>query len=849
MSAPGPHPARWREHLHWPHTPRGWAAVVVVLTAVILIGAILAARHFARTPQGVAMIQAQASGLSLGQVGRLQIEGLQGDPLADFTVRRLAIADDQGVWLEARGLHVRWSYGALLIRRLQIQSATVKELVVLRRPHLGPKGPPSGGLPLAIDIRSIQLRLKTLPAFSVRPGLYDVTGGLVLKRHGRGEAGSVQARSLLHPGDFLDARFDIGRRRPVRLDARAVEAMGGALAGALGLPADRPLQLRAHAAGTRKAGRLDAVLTSGAARPLFARGDWNEQGGLVSGRVSLTASSLTRPYAQALGPQVIFAVAERRARKGRPGATHGVAARLLSQGLVVLVQGPADPKTMTSTPGLVVAAVAPSLSRLTGQPGLGAARVQGLLSGRPSEWRLAGDASVQDLSVDGYRLARLAGPFSASMKGRQATLQLAVAGAGGQGDSLAAGLLGRAPKASVSLDRLADGRIVIRKADASGAGLRLAASGSRNLLGGLDLKGELDLTDLSLARQGAGGTMTARWAASQASGVSPWLLTLDGRGHGFHSGLFELDRLLGTEARVSAKGSIAKGAVQLTSLALEGSKASASAKGRIGPGGGLALTANWTAEGPFQVGPVVISGKTSGAGEVTGSLSAPRADLTADVAAIDIPRLPLTSAHLRLSFISANGGLEGAIAVAGSSPYGPARANSNFRLVKGGAALSGIDADAGGVKVAGELALRGGQPSTADLQPDNRSRDLADPRAGVRDSQDRRRRLSVGHHRPSGQGRGHPRRGPRHPQRQDLRPGSAGAPAIRDLGGRADRPGPRAPRRLGRVRTDGRRAHLPGQWQGTLPPDRLPDAGAHHGELVGQGPLHAHASSGRGRDL
>ena len=46
-----------------------------------------------------------------------------------------------------------------------------------------------------------------------------------------------------------------------------------------------------------------------------------------------------------------------------------------------------------------------------------------------------------------------------------------------------------------------------------------------------------------------------------------------------------------------------------------------------------------------------IAGKAKGSGAVTGTLGRPRADLLADVAEIDVPRLPLKDAHLTLSFL------------------------------------------------------------------------------------------------------------------------------------------------------------------------------------------------------
>jgi translocation and assembly module TamB len=96
-------------------------------------------------------------------------------------------------------------------------------------------------------------------------------------------------------------------------------------------------------------------------------------------------------------------------------------------------------------------------------------------------------------------------------------------------------------------------------------------------------------------------------------------------------------------------------------------------------------------------------------------VAAPRADLIADFATVEIPRLTLSGAHVVLSFLRGAGGTDGAVAITADSQYGAARARTDFRFAAGGLDLTGLDADAGGIQAKGALALRSGQPSTADL--------------------------------------------------------------------------------------------------------------------------------------
>ena len=694
-----------------PRSPAGWAALGVVLLVLLVAAAVTTARYGVLTPQARLLIEARTSGIKLGRFGRLKVEGLGGDVWRHFTIRRLTVSDEKGVWLRAEGLDLRWSYGALVRRRLQIDSASAAKVTVIRRPTLSPKGPPSAGLPLTVNVRQARLRLETLPAFSQRYGLYEVSGRVRLERGDRGRSGAVKISSLTHLGDYLDLGFDVGRARPLRIRADGQEARGGALGGALGLPADQTFALSARATGTAGGGRLDVRLTSGRRVPLDAHGSWTARGGVVFGRAQLQASSLMRPYVRMFGPTARFAAAAVRAGDGR----YGVALRLGTRNLALAAQGPAELPALRSREGLHAAVVVADLSRVIGGPRLGAGRAQGLLSGAPSDWRFRGAAQVSDARFAGYRLAGLSGPATVTGKGGRITAMISAAGSGGSGSGLLAGLLGPAPRATVEASRLADGRLLIRQADAQGAGLRLEASGSRSLFGALQFKGRMDVTDLRRAHGDARGALQAGWSATQAKAGAPWLLTAEGRAAGFRTGLDELDRLFGPSPRVKARAALADGVFAVSDLTVDGDKAQASARGRFDPSGPLALETRWSAEGPFQAGPVQISGRASGSGAVTGTLSAPRADLAADFAAIDLPRLPLQATHVHVTFLKGPTGLSGGLAVTGTSEYGPARANASFRFAEGGVDLTGIDADAGGVRAAGALSLRQSRPSTADL--------------------------------------------------------------------------------------------------------------------------------------
>ncbi len=698
------------EALKRPALPRAITAVAVSIL-LLLLGVLATTRYGVLIPQVQLLIEARTDGLKIGRLGRLKIEGLSGDVWRNFQVRRLTLRDEKGVWLEAKNVHLSWHYTELLRRRFVAQRLDAEVIRVIRRPTLLPKTK-ARGLPVSFDIGQARARLQLEPAFSYTRGVYDLTFQLDVERNG-GRSGKLSATSVLHPGDHLTLDVVTGTNGPLRLIADAEEARGGALAGALGLAPDQPFRLDIKAGGTTSNGAFTASATSGDVAPLLAKGAWTPAGGQAGGRVLLTTSRLTQGYADRFGKEVSFAIGGRKQAAG----VYALDARLSSEAFSLHAVGTGDLGRRALAPGGVrIDAQAASLSRITGGPKLGAARVSGALTGTSAAWRFAGAGSVADLEAGGYGLARVSGPIEAARTGAGYALKAKFVGAGGRGTGLAAAVLGGAPTATLDAERLTSGQLLLRRLDVIGGGLKVEASGSRGLLGAVNFKGRADVSNLSAAGTGAAGAASLTWQASQAKTAAPWSVTLDARGERFATGLAELDRLLGGAPRLQVQANWQAGRLAVAKAALDGAALAASAAGVMEASGTLAFKADWSAQGPFRAGPVEVTGKARGTGGITGTLAVPRLDLVADLDQVDLPRLPLKDAHLLLTFQRQADGASGTIALTAASAYGPALARSAFRFPEGGVDLTELSVDAGGVKASGSLSLRRASPSAADLQ-------------------------------------------------------------------------------------------------------------------------------------
>ena len=688
----------------------GWPGLLMIVSvSLVLIVALLlgGVRFGAITPQGRAFLEARTSGLKLGRIGRLKIEGLSGDIWREFGVRRLTISDEKGVWLEAADLRVDWKATELFGRRFHANDIRARQVTVLRRPTLTPKGK-SSAAPLSIAIDHLALRLVTRPEFSRQAGDFDMSGDYESERFG-GQKGNLAVLSRMHAGDHLKLVFDLGRDKTLLLDAQAQEANGGALAGALGLSPDRPFDLDAKATGTTSQGAFTVLARSGAATPLKAGGAWNAQGGSAAGHIDLAASTLTDREEKMFGADAAFSIVGRKA-----GALNDLDVKIDSPNLNLTAHGLADlAKRVTGSAGLAFNARVKDLSKITPMPELGAGVADGVFRLDAQGFSIDGRVDVRDLSWLGYRLARARGPASVAWRRGELVIKADATTEGGAGEGLLA-VLGPTPSVQFEGAQLKDGRFLIRSAKVNAPNLVVLAQGERGILGGLSFKGEAKIGSLAPVRPGMAGQVTAKWSASQSAG-KPWMLTADARGANFASGLSELDRLLGKTPRLEARAAWADNRLSVADAKLDGAAASVRTSGVLGPGPALGFKLDWTATGPFRAGPVEIAGKAKGTGAVTGTLTAPKADLIADFDSIDVPRLPLKDAHIVLSFAKRADGADGVVTINAGSTYGPARGHAAFNFAQGGLELSDLDVDAGGAAAKGAVSLRSGHPATADL--------------------------------------------------------------------------------------------------------------------------------------
>ena len=696
-----------------PKGPIGWILPGLFFVAVLLAAGGVGLRYYVKTDSGRNFIVSRLTGLKLGPIGKLHVDGLTGDVLTDFSVAHLTISDQTGVWLEARKAHVVWDYRQLIHRLFVANVIGIEDVKVYRRPVLiAPQ--PNRVMPVSVDLKRLTVHLESYPEASVERGLFDITGNLRFARKGGG-SGHVAAQSQLHQGDGVTADFDYGRRRPMLINADAVESQGGAMAGALGLPSKKPFSLKVRIGGQAAAGQIDVLARSGDSSPLEAKGSWDKTGLHAQGRLDLTASTLTAGQVIRFGPEITFSAnGAQAAAKGPQSGVYAVRLQTHAENLDLSATGPVR-LSDRSTPGMTVDIKVGDMSRIESVVPIVSSQFHGKLTGKPSDFRLAGDVAGDRLSLWGYTLGRAAGTGELRMAKRELTIKGDLTGAGGGGSGWLAGLLGATPHATTEISRLADGRILIRSIEGQGSGIDLHAEGSRTpLIGSLTFNGHARITNVAAIRKGASGVVEGEWSASQVPN-SVWAFTADAKGTQFATGVEQVDRLLGATPKLEGRAELDHGAWRITRSTLDGKAGNARATGVYGPDNAINLAVNWDAAGPFELGPVEIAGKIAGTGTVKGTITEPRAELVAQIPGIDVGDLALNNARLNLTVARGPDDSSGTIAITAQSASGPATARAAFRLPPDGLELTGIDASAGGVVARGSLFLRNGEASRADM--------------------------------------------------------------------------------------------------------------------------------------
>src|SRR5690606_2392334 len=96
----------------------------------------------------------------------VEMGGLEGNILGDFTLSHVRLGDPEGEWLSIERIAASWSPLDLIVGRLTLHAVTAETLTLVRTPSLPPSeetSEPSGGIPeLPLAIRLSKFEVGTI---------------------------------------------------------------------------------------------------------------------------------------------------------------------------------------------------------------------------------------------------------------------------------------------------------------------------------------------------------------------------------------------------------------------------------------------------------------------------------------------------------------------------------------------------------------------------------------------------------------------------------------------------------------------------------------------------------------
>lgn len=230
-----------------------WSLIALGALLGLVLALLLALRFAAQSEFGRQFVEKRIEAADpSGQ--DIEIEGLSGDLLGTFRIKRLTVADDEGVWLVAENVLADWKPLALRRRALLVEALEADLIHVQRRPHIVSSGSSSGGGG-SMPLRAGELEKLRIGELRTEAGVLPRALSLEISGQGRvGQDGGNTKLSVLPTegdGDTLTADLtwsdDLRLQGTLDLDGPA----GGLFASLARLEPGQTIAAQLTANGTR----------------------------------------------------------------------------------------------------------------------------------------------------------------------------------------------------------------------------------------------------------------------------------------------------------------------------------------------------------------------------------------------------------------------------------------------------------------------------------------------------------------------------------------------------------------------------------------------------------------------
>ena len=248
---------------------RRWGAALMLAGLVAgASGVVIAQEDPPQSDPG--WVTRQIQGLLSGPGRTVTIGRVSSSWTLDVTIHDLAIADDEGVWLNVDQAKLDWAAGALFRREFRISGLDVNHMTLERLPASQPEPPPSDepfslpqlpNLPVGLDLQRLAVKQLDLgaPVLGGEAASLTVDGSARLGRAEDGVAANLKIDRLDKPGGAKLVMDYAPDDEHLNLDLTVEEPEGGVIARAASIPGLPPVNASLRGSGPLSGwqGRLD----------------------------------------------------------------------------------------------------------------------------------------------------------------------------------------------------------------------------------------------------------------------------------------------------------------------------------------------------------------------------------------------------------------------------------------------------------------------------------------------------------------------------------------------------------------------------------------------------------------
>ncbi len=643
------------------------------------------------------MVDSLADGQRVWRLGHIEVDGVSGNWLGALRAERVAIADGDGVWLEAEDVALGWRPQDILFGDVNLSDARARTITILRQPTLLEKRPSSGA---SIDVVIADLRIDSLilhEAVLGQAATFNASFALDYRTR------SLNGLSLDLQRTDSEADRLVALYRPDEdyvLNVEAFGAPGGVFSRALGAPEKG---VRAAALGNGDAQTGDAAFSAhlGETELLAGAARWTPTQWSADGHAQLDALPSLETIARRIGARAAL-----QASGARVGAFE---AHAETPFLAIDLNGELDEAHALVGPARIVATTERLSDVARESPfELGRARIEGELRQARGTTAIQGALTAERVEALG-QTAALSGPIEAALTPEAFTLNADLQTSARSGPLFANTRL----RTQLNFDR-ARGRFELERAELTGDALHATAQGWTNSGDG-EFAGEWRVRRLAAVSRDLEGAIGGRWRAftEEVRAVSDWSVTLEGTGDGVNGAPEIIPQLLGRTPRIDARFRNENGGITVSHARIDGAQLRAGLTGRIVRGdANLSLEAS--ARGPLSLGGAEIAGVVDATGRITGRIARPTLTANASMSSFSASGVLVEQPVLQLTLAPSGNSYIGRGQVQGATAGQPVAATANIAIADSAIALTEIDGTLAAMQAQGSASF-GSRGVSADL--------------------------------------------------------------------------------------------------------------------------------------